>query len=195
MIFFVTGQFHIIHIFLRHSPNSSGSSTPTNSLNDSNFDGQDSDQLSDTRSIQSQILSPGKDEEYDSVQGNDIPPLQNRRVRNPTSVLQRISSLMAIRNNVRIRQTYMLIVHAIFARVKPNLRIIVNYRTIYRATNTPNSINFGCQTTNQRNATSVRKNFQHSDENIIAAFVDKYFARGAAIKWCRGKLSIVRVSY
>lgn len=90
---------------MRHSPNSSGSSTPTNSLNDGNFDGQDSDQLSDTRSIQSQILSPGKDEEYDSVPGNDIPPLQNRRVRNPTSVLQRISSLMAIRNNVRILNT------------------------------------------------------------------------------------------
>lgn len=96
----------VLRQHLYDSPNTSGSSTPTNSLNDGNFDGQESDQLSETRSIQSQILSTEKDEEYDSAQGSDISPMQHRRMRNPSSVVQRISSLMAIRNNV---MTFLLI--------------------------------------------------------------------------------------
>lgn len=79
--------------FLFRSPNTSGSSTPTYSLNESSSDGLESDQ-------QSQLPSASKDDEYDPNQPNEYPPMQNRSVRNPLSVMQRLSSLMAIRNNV-----------------------------------------------------------------------------------------------
>lgn len=157
-------------------------------MNDSTFDGQESDQLSETRSIQSQILSSGKDGEYDSAQSNDIPPLQNRRVRNPSNVLQRISSMMAIKNNVRIHSYSIKIV-----KIK-SIIIMVQNRTICRAIKILNSINFGCQIINQKNAMNVHKNFQHFDENIIVVCVDKYFVHDAVIKLYLEKLSIVRVS-
>lgn len=70
-------------------------------MTDGSVDGQESDQLSETRSIQSQLLSTSKDEKYDSMHGNDLSPLEHRSVRNPSSVVQRISSLMATKNNVR----------------------------------------------------------------------------------------------
>lgn len=191
----------IVHfdVLIVHSPNSSGSSTPTNSINDGNLDGHESDALGDTRSIQSQLLSSSKDEEYDSAQGNDIAPLQHQRVRNPSSVVQRISSLMAIRNNVTTKTNSLSSIlnrfHFAF-----NVNDVHDYllflviRTIYRATNTLNFINFGCQTVNQKNAMNVRKNFQHFDVNIIVVCVVKYSVRNAAIKLYLGKLSIVRVS-
>lgn len=83
-----------------YSPNSSGASTPTHSLNEGSSDGLESDQLIDLQSHKNQLPSTSKEDEYDSNQGIDFPPLQHRSVRNPLSVVQRISSLMAIRNNV-----------------------------------------------------------------------------------------------
>lgn len=80
-------------------PSASGSSTPTHSLNEGSSDGLESDQLSEVRSIKSQP-STSKDIEYDPIQANDFPPLQNRSVRNPMSVVHRLTNLMANRNNV-----------------------------------------------------------------------------------------------
>lgn len=85
------------YFYLIRSPNTSGSSTPTYSLNESSSDGLESDQPS-------QLPTATKDDEYDANQANEYPPMQNRSVRNPLSVMQRISSLMAIRNNVSKHQ-------------------------------------------------------------------------------------------
>lgn len=79
----------------------SGNSTPTHSLNDGSSDGLESEQLNEVRSIKSQ-QSTSKDVEFDPIQDTDFPPLQNRSVRNPTSVLHRLTNLMAIRNNVSL---------------------------------------------------------------------------------------------
>lgn len=176
-----------------YSPNSSGSSTPTNSINDGNLDVHESDPLGETRSIQSQLLSAGKDDEYDSAQGNDVAsPLQHQRVRNPSSVVQRISSLMAIRNNVKTRRLYMY--HLAFRWISFFSHKFMNCRTIYRATKTPNSISFGCQTINRRNAMNASRNSQHFDESITVACAVRYSVQNAAIKLCLGKLSNVPVS-
>lgn len=108
---FLVNRNNLLWLLLRQivfsSSISSGSSTPTNSINDGNLDGLESDPSGETRSIQSQLLSTSKDDEYDSVQGVDATSsLQHQRVRNPSSVLQRISSLMAIRNNVKTHRAF-----------------------------------------------------------------------------------------
>lgn len=76
-------------------------------MNDGSSDGLESDQQSDIRSIKShvQLPSTSKDDEFDPNQINDYQPMQHRSVRNPLSVMQRVSSLMAIRNNVSTIRT------------------------------------------------------------------------------------------
>lgn len=63
-------------------------------------DGPELDQISDIRSMKLQLPSNSQDDQFDSNQCNDLATMQNQRVRNPLSVVQRISRLMAIRNNV-----------------------------------------------------------------------------------------------
>lgn len=105
-----------------YSANASGCSTPTHSLNEGSSDGLESDQSVDVRSIKSHLPSTSKEDEYDSNHGDDFPPLQHRSVRNPLSVMQRISSLMAIRNNVSIKRVFFLeryVTFLVFGSLEP----------------------------------------------------------------------------
>lgn len=81
-------------------PNASGSSTPTHSSHEGTFDGLESDQLAENRLNKGSLPSTSKNIPYDANQNNDFPSAQNRSIRNPASVTQRLSSLMAIKNNV-----------------------------------------------------------------------------------------------
>lgn len=87
-------------MFFFVSSNASGSSTPTHSLNDGSSDSVESDTTIDVRSMKPSLPTTSNDDEFDTNQSNEFPSLQLRSVRNPLSVMQRISSLMAIRNNV-----------------------------------------------------------------------------------------------
>lgn len=81
-------------------PNVSGNSTPTHSLHESSSDPLESDQPVEVRPIRGQLPSTSRIDQFDSNQNHDFPSTQNRSVRNPVSVVQRLSSLMAIKNNV-----------------------------------------------------------------------------------------------